>query len=61
MGACVAAPAAKDACDSHASPKCDGAKIKYCFAGKQRTFNCNVVNFSKCEVDERKKVAHCTN
>lgn len=50
VGACLApAPASGSACDSGDSAKCDGASIKYCYAGKPRSYFCKALGFSKCE------------
>lgn len=61
VGACLALPPPKDACDPSAPARCDGNKIKYCFAGKSRAFNCGIVNFTKCDDDNKKKAARCAN
>ncbi len=53
VGACVApAPAAaSDKCDPKDPPKCDGATIKYCFAGRKRSYFCKSLGFDKCTKD----------
>jgi hypothetical protein len=53
VGACVApAPAAAaDKCDSKDAAKCDGATIKYCFAGRKRAYFCKSLGFEKCTKD----------
>ena len=61
VGACVAPPAAQaaDKCDTNANAKCDGATIKYCYAGKKRSYLCKSLAFDKCVVEG--KGARCTN
>jgi hypothetical protein len=61
VGACVATPPAQpaDKCDPKDTPKCDGATIKYCYAGKKRSYFCKSLAFDKCVVDG--KGARCTN
>jgi hypothetical protein len=53
VGACVAPPAtaAGEKCDSKDSAKCDGATIKYCFAGRKRSYFCKSLGFEKCTKD----------
>jgi len=53
VGSCVApAPAAAtDKCDPKDAPKCDGATIKYCFAGRKRSYFCKSLGFDKCTKD----------
>jgi hypothetical protein len=50
VGACYSpAPAPTDACDLGDKGKCDGANIKYCYAGKPRSYGCKALGFSRCE------------
>ncbi len=61
VGVCAApalAPGAT-ACDPNAAAKCDGATIKYCFAGKPRSYFCKSLGFNKCVSDG--KGARCVN
>jgi hypothetical protein len=48
VGACVAPPATTDKCDPKDAPRCDGASIKYCFAGRKRSYFCKSLGFSGC-------------
>lgn len=59
VGACVAPPpaAATDKCDPKDPPKCDGATIKYCFAGRKRSYFCKSLGFDKCAKDGN--TVHC--
>jgi len=61
VGACVALPpsAAQDKCDPKDNAKCDGATIKYCYAGKKRSYFCKSLAFDKCVNDG--KGARCSN
>jgi len=49
VGACVSAPPPVGGCDPSEKARCDGANIKYCFAGKQRSYFCKALGFSKCD------------
>jgi hypothetical protein len=50
VGACFSpAPPPTDACDLSERGKCDGASIKYCYAGRPRSFLCKALGFGKCE------------
>jgi hypothetical protein len=52
VGACVAPPStAADRCDPKDAPKCDGAAIKYCFAGRKRSYFCKSLGFGTCVKD----------
>jgi hypothetical protein len=51
VGACVAQPPESDKCDPKDPPKCDGATIKYCFAGKKRSYFCKSLGFNGCVKD----------
>lgn len=57
VGACVATPPATGACDPSAAAKCDGANVKYCYAGKPRSYFCKALGFNRC--DSGPKGAHC--
>jgi len=48
VGACVAAPRGNGRCKASEAPRCDGATIKYCFAGKERRYSCKGVGFERC-------------
>ena len=49
VGACVAAPSATGACDPAERPRCDDTSIKYCYAGKPRSYSCKAAGFGRCE------------
>ena len=53
VGACVAPPppAASDKCESKDTARCDGATIKYCFAGRKRSYFCKSLGFNTCLKD----------
>jgi hypothetical protein len=60
VGACVSPPpAAGEKCDAKEAAKCDGATIKYCFAGKRRSYFCKSLGFDKCVKDGQ--TVHCAN
>ncbi len=61
VGACVSpAPAqAADRCDPKDNARCEGATIKYCSAGKKRSYFCKALGFDKCVNDA--KGARCSN
>jgi hypothetical protein len=59
VGACVATPPATDKCDPKDAPRCDGASIKYCFAGRKRSYFCKSLGFSGCTKDNG--AVHCSN
>lgn len=48
VGACVATPRGNGRCKATEAPRCDGATIKYCFAGKERSYSCKGVGFERC-------------
>jgi len=48
VGSCVATPPPVGACDPGERPRCDGANIKYCYAGKPRSYFCKALGFDKC-------------
>ena len=49
VGACMATPPATGACDPNEKPRCDGASVKYCYAGKPRSYFCKSLGFNKCD------------
>ena len=55
VGACVASPPppAGGGCDPSEKARCDGANVKYCFAGKPRSFFCKPLGFNKCDAGAR--------
>jgi len=53
VGACVATPPASGACDVNAAARCDTASIKYCYAGKPRSYFCKALGFNKCEINSK--------
>lgn len=57
VGACVAPAPDSDKCDPKDQPKCEGATIKYCFAGRRRSYFCKALGFSGCVKDGN--VVHC--
>ena len=60
VGACVSPPAPQgaDRCDGKEA-RCDGATIKYCFAGKKRSYFCKSLGFDRCVSDA--KGTRCSN
>jgi hypothetical protein len=56
VGACVE-PQASSACDPDVKAKCSGPSIEYCFAGKNRSYFCKALGFSRCEAGP--SGAHC--
>jgi hypothetical protein len=58
VGSCVATPPAAGACAANAAAKCEGATLKYCFAGKPRSYFCKSLGFNKCVTDS--KGARCS-
>ena len=59
VGSCVAPLLASGACDPASAPRCDGASLKYCAAGRPRSFPCKALSFNRCVVDP--KGARCAN
>jgi hypothetical protein len=49
VGACVATPPPGGACDPSEKARCDGASIKYCNAGKVRSYFCKSLGFGRCD------------
>jgi hypothetical protein len=49
LGSCVSsAPAAGEKCDPKDPPKCEGATIRYCLAGRKRSYFCKSLGFNRC-------------
>ncbi len=49
VGSCVApAPATGAACDPNAPARCDGGTLRYCAAGRPRSFLCKTLGFNRC-------------
>lgn len=57
VGACVAPPPPAAACDAADKARCDGASIRYCSAGRARSFFCKATGFTRCETG--KTGVHC--
>jgi hypothetical protein len=53
IGACVAPKADGPSCDPSDKAKCDGANVKYCYAGKPRSFFCKGLGFNRCVSDAK--------
>jgi hypothetical protein len=53
IGACASAPATTGACDPGVAARCDGASVKYCFAGRPRSYLCKSLGSSRCVSDSR--------
>jgi hypothetical protein len=49
VGSCVAPPQAGGMCDPGDKAKCEEANIKYCAAGRPRTYSCKAVGFGRCD------------
>jgi hypothetical protein len=49
VGACVSPPPTAGRCDPREAPRCDGASIHYCLAGKPRSYLCGAAGFGKCD------------
>ncbi|HZU81359.1 MAG TPA: hypothetical protein VE987_00505 [Polyangiaceae bacterium] len=48
VGLCAAPPPAAGACDSSEPGRCDGDVIRYCHAGRPRSYSCAALGFHKC-------------
>jgi hypothetical protein len=48
VGACVSPAPATGGCDPDETPRCDGATLKYCLAGKPRSYLCRETGFGRC-------------
>jgi hypothetical protein len=57
IGTCAAPPAPGAACDPNERAQCDGSSIRFCQAGKTRTFSCKSAGFNRCE--PTKAGVHC--
>jgi hypothetical protein len=53
VGSCSTKPPAEGACDPSSTPRCDGARLKWCAWGKQRSYLCKSVGLSKCVTDDK--------
>jgi len=55
VGVCVAPPpaatGASTTCSGTAPARCDGATLRYCFAGQARSFLCKTLGFNRCISD----------
>jgi hypothetical protein len=49
VGACVAPAPAAGACDPNDKARCDDGSIKYCAAGRPRSYSCKDVGFGRCD------------
>jgi hypothetical protein len=50
VGACFSpAPPPMEACDMSDHGKCDGANVKYCYAGLPRVYPCKALGFNRCD------------
>ncbi|HEY8090621.1 MAG TPA: hypothetical protein VIF09_22320 [Polyangiaceae bacterium] len=58
VGACFAPAPPGGGCDPSSPAKCDGANVRYCVAGKQRSHFCKATGFNKC--DTSRGGPHCT-
>jgi hypothetical protein len=58
VGACVAAPPPLGGCDPTEKARCDGSSIKYCYAGRPRSYFCKALGFNRCE--SAKNGARCS-
>ncbi len=58
VGACAASgPASSDSCGPAERARCDGPVIRYCHAGRRRSYACKDVGFQKC--DSNKNGVRC--
>ncbi len=53
VGACFSPPAKEGACDPSAPDRCDGANVKYCVAGKARSYFCKPLGWNRCVSDAK--------
>jgi hypothetical protein len=62
IGTCHAPPppGGGSGCDANAPARCDGASLKYCFAGKTRSYLCKALGFNRC-ASSPKGGARCAN
>jgi hypothetical protein len=49
VGACTAAPPPTGACDPNEKARCDGANVRYCYAGRPRSYFCKALGFNRCD------------
>jgi hypothetical protein len=57
VGACMAAPPTAGACDPAEKARCDGANVRYCYAGRPRSYFCKALGFNRC--DSGKNAVRC--
>jgi hypothetical protein len=57
VGACVASPLPSGTCDAGEKPRCEDANIRYCAAGRPRSYSCKAVGFGRC--DSSRDGIHC--
>jgi hypothetical protein len=48
IGACFARASAEGGCERTDTPRCEGATIRYCYAGKTRSYSCKAAGFNGC-------------
>jgi hypothetical protein len=48
VGACIAPPPQTGGCDPASAPRCDGATLRYCDAGRPRSYLCKALGFNRC-------------
>jgi hypothetical protein len=58
VGACSARLPSSGACDPSGKAVCDGQNIRYCQAGRLRSYSCNALGFHRCRVE--KSGARCS-
>jgi hypothetical protein len=49
VGVCATPPPPLGGCDPNERARCDGASIKYCYAGRPRSYFCKALGFNKCD------------
>ncbi|HXN31082.1 MAG TPA: hypothetical protein VN894_04440 [Polyangiaceae bacterium] len=49
VGACSAPAAAAGGCDPSDKARCDGGSIRYCQAGRARSYSCKALGFHRCD------------
>jgi hypothetical protein len=57
VGSCVATPPPGGTCDPGDKAKCEDGSIKYCAAGRPRSYSCKGVGFGRC--DTSRDGIHC--
>lgn len=57
VGSCVAPPPPGGTCDPGDKAKCEDGSIKYCAAGRPRSYSCKGVGFGRC--DTSRDGIHC--